>query len=99
MNIKMTLKKKTGCNAYINNEYKIEMEEKQPKKRRRVKNEIIKIDDIDEEPGNNFANWIKITKVKLLERESNLMSRRANIIQDTINKQIDKFKYVNARRK
>lgn len=39
---------------------------KQKRRRRMVKNEIVKIDDIDEEPGLNFSNWIRITKQKLL---------------------------------
>ena len=39
---------------------------KQKRRRRMVKNEIVTIDDIDEEPGVNFINWIRITKEKLL---------------------------------
>eukprot|EP01084_Bolivina_argentea_P074614 135334_1 len=85
----------TTTNAYINNQT-AEIDSK-PKRRRRIKNEIIKIDDIDEEPGNNFSNWIRITKNKLTERESKLMSLRVNILQNTINTQIEQFKTINAR--
>eukprot|EP01084_Bolivina_argentea_P037828 69958_1 len=86
-------------NAYINPQETKTNQKQQKKRKRAVRNAFIQLDDVKETAGDNYINWIKITKQKLLERESKLMSRRANIIQDTINKQIDKFKYVNARMK
>ena len=59
---------------YSTNEYMMEIntnivdnDKKLNKRRRRmVKNEIVTIDDIKESAGENFTNWIKITKRKLL---------------------------------
>ena len=35
------------------------------KRQRLVKNAIVETDDVDIEPGANFANWIPFTKDKL----------------------------------
>eukprot|EP01084_Bolivina_argentea_P037831 69963_1 len=88
-------------NAYVNpNQVTTKMNKHSVKKRRRaVKNEIIRIDDINEVAGDNYCNWIKITKQKLLERESKLMTLRANILQTLICEQIEQFKAINGRMK
>eukprot|EP01083_Nonionella_stella_P135598 412500_1 len=50
------------------------------RKRRMVYNAYVDIDTVTEQPGPNCNNWIKITKIKLQERESKLLK----LVQDKI---------------
>ena len=73
----------------------------QPRKRRRrrsrkLKNTIVDIESIDIECGDNYINWIKLTKEKLKERESKLLMIRIYEIESNVNKhltqEIQKYK-------
>ncbi len=72
-----------SCTKYnMSNACKLDIDKKQQKKRHRsVKNGIIEIDDIDEGPGINFYNWIRITKLKLAVKIYQSLSRKHNIIK------------------
>eukprot|EP01083_Nonionella_stella_P316588 1148668_1 len=54
-----------------------------PRKQRTIKNSIVKIDDVDFDPGVNFANWIQITKCKLWDRELSLLEQRLEACYDS----------------
>ena len=51
----------------------------------------IDIDNIRDPPGEDFETWIEITKEKLKERESRLMSARISALQNIINEQCAAF--------
>jgi len=57
----------------------------------RVSNGYIDIDNIRDPPGEDFENWIEITKQKLRERESKLMSARISALQNIIKEQCAAF--------
>eukprot|EP01084_Bolivina_argentea_P037830 69962_1 len=86
-------------NAYINPQETKTNQKQQKKRKRAVRNAFIQLDDVKETAGDNYINWIKITKQKLLERESKLMSLRGNILQTLISEQIKQFKIINERMK
>eukprot|EP00483_Globobulimina_turgida_P012434 UN12457 len=64
---------------------------KKQRKQRRVLNGYIDIDDVTDEAGPNYINWIKCTKQKLKERECKLMSVRITTLQHIINNQCKIF--------
>ena len=65
----------------------------EPSSRRplRVSNGYIDIDNIRDPPGEDFETWIEITKEKLKERESKLMSARISALQNIIKEQCAAF--------
>ena len=66
------------------------------RKQRRTINGYIDIDNITQEPGEEYENWIQITKQKLKERECKLMSVRVSTLQNIINQQCKLFEEINS---
>eukprot|EP01084_Bolivina_argentea_P140437 246872_1 len=66
--------------------------EKSTKNKRTIKNSLVNIDDnIPIEPGPSFINWNPLVKIKLKEREIELMKIRLKIIEETIISSISQF--------
>ena len=58
------------------------------KKPRAVNNGYVDVYDVEIKPGIDFCDWIKLTKEKLKERESILLSIKITEIEDIVNKQL-----------
>eukprot|EP01084_Bolivina_argentea_P312729 541433_1 len=56
-----------------------------------VNNMHLCVNDVNELPGINYSEWIKICKSKLILRESSLLNIRIARIQSTTNTEIESF--------
>ena len=76
-----TLKLRRCLNCAVNMSTK-------PRTPRQPKTAIIDIDFANVEPGDNFINWIDLTKQKLKERERKLLTIRISEIESIVNEQV-----------
>ena len=51
------------------------------RKQRVVKNAHVDIEGVTSESGNNYCNWIQITKQKLKEREAKMINIKMKLIK------------------
>eukprot|EP01084_Bolivina_argentea_P277883 474577_1 len=61
---------------------------KNQRKQRILKNTIIDVDNVSVEPGNDYENWVEITRTKLKQRESALLSVKRRRIEEIINNEL-----------
>eukprot|EP01083_Nonionella_stella_P223229 795776_1 len=66
------------------------------RKPRRTLNGYVSIDDVTEPAGDDYENWIRITKLKLKERESKYMTIRVETLEKIIDKQCKTFVKINS---